>query len=287
MEKKMKKNLIFILVGILLVVLIGVFYLLARTGKIKPFASVLVPTLSLSPSSGTHTLGQTFEVNILLDTAGKTVDGVDIYYLNYNPKALEVQDADSAIAGVQIRQGTLFPTYVGNTVDTANGRISISGIVSPGSTGFSGAGTFATVVFKVLAAAPTSAVTIDYTSGSTTDSNIVEHGTITDVLAAVINGSYNLTSPTPPPTVDLKANGKNGPITINQGKSATLTWTSTNATSCIATGGWSGEKPTSGTFTTQVLATAQNYILTCTGNQGTATDSVTVNIRISGGGRTR
>lgn len=287
MEKKMKKNLIFILVGILLIILVSVFYVLARTGKIKPFASALVPTLSLSPSSGTYTLGQTFEVNILLDTAGKSVDGVDVHYLNYNPKALEVQDADAAAAGVQIRQGSLFPTYIGNTVDTANGRISVSGIVSPGGNGFSGAGTFATVVFKALAASPTSAVTIDYTSGLTTDSNIVEHGTVTDVLAAVINGSYNLTSPTPPPIVDLKVNRKNGPITINQGKSAILTWTSSNATSCTASGGWSGDQPTSGTFTTQALASAQNYILTCTGNQGTATDSVTVNIRIPGGGKTK
>jgi len=281
----MKKHLIFIFVGILLVILVGVFYVLARTGNIKPFAAALVPTLSLSPSSGTHTLGQTFEVNILLDTAGKSVDGVDIHYLNYNPKAMEVQDEDTNAAGVQIRQGSLFPTYIGNTVDTTNGRISISGIVSPGGSGFSGAGTFATVVFKALTASPSSAVTIDYTSGLTTDSNIVEHGTITDVLAVVINGNYNLTAPTPPPTVDLKVNGKNGPITVNQGKSAILTWTSTNATTCTASGGWSGDEPSSGTFTTQALASAQNYILTCTGNQGTATDSVTVNIRIPGEGK--
>ncbi len=37
------------------------------------------------------------------------------------------------------------------------------------------------------------------------------------------------------------------------GGTSTLTWSSTNATSCTASGGWSGSRPTSGTFVTPAL----------------------------------
>ena len=45
------------------------------------------------------------------------------------------------------------------------------------------------------------------------------------------------------PTVTLSAN----PGTVASGGSTTVTWSSTNATSCAASGSWSGAKNTSGT----------------------------------------
>jgi len=56
---------------------------------------------------------------------------------------------------------------------------------------------------------------------------------------------YSFTTPNcAPPTVDVKANGSDGPISIPYNTSATLSWTAANANSCTASGGWSGSRPT-------------------------------------------
>jgi len=68
------------------------------------------------------------------------------------------------------------------------------------------------------------------------------------------------------PTVTLTAN----PISVASGGTSTLTWSSTNATSCTATGGWSGTKGPSGTLGTATLAATTSYSLTCSGIGGTS-----------------
>jgi uncharacterized repeat protein (TIGR01451 family) len=80
------------------------------------------------------------------------------------------------------------------------------------------------------------------------------------------------------PTVDLKANNSDGPITVSYNASANLTWTSTNANSCTASGSWSGTKSTSGSQSTGSLTSSKTYTITCTGNGGSAIDSVTINV---------
>lgn len=81
--------------------------------------------------------------------------------------------------------------------------------------------------------------------------------------------------PNPPPTATISAN----PTTISTGSSSTLTWSSTNATDCTASGGWSGSKATSGTQSVSPTVTT-TYTLTCSGAGGTSAPSsatVTVN----------
>jgi len=80
------------------------------------------------------------------------------------------------------------------------------------------------------------------------------------------------------PTVDIKANYSDGPITIPYNNSATLSWNSTNANSCQASGFWSGSKPISGSEETGNLTFSKTYTLTCSGSGGSASDSVTVNV---------
>lgn len=94
-------------------------------------------------------------------------------------------------------------------------------------------------------------------------------------------------SASPPPTVNIKATDKNGtssdgPVQIYINTTTTLSWTSTNATSCKATGGWSGSKPTAGNENKK-LTSPQTFTLTCTGPGGSASDSVTVNVIATGG----
>ncbi len=70
------------------------------------------------------------------------------------------------------------------------------------------------------------------------------------------------------------------PTSVTTGGSATLTWSSTNATACTASGAWSGAKSTTGTQSTGVQNTAgaQTFSLSCTGSGGSVQKSVTVNV---------
>lgn len=75
-----------------------------------------------------------------------------------------------------------------------------------------------------------------------------------------------------PPTVNLTA----APDRMGPGGSSNLSWTITNATTCTASGGWSGSKSnTAGTEEVRPTATTV-YTLTCTGPGGTVSDSATV-----------
>jgi hypothetical protein len=80
------------------------------------------------------------------------------------------------------------------------------------------------------------------------------------------------------PTVDLKVNNFDGPITVSYGSSVTLSWESNNADKCEASGDWSGQKPLSGSEIIENLTSLKEFILTCLGPGGEATDSVRVNI---------
>lgn len=74
------------------------------------------------------------------------------------------------------------------------------------------------------------------------------------------------------PTVSLSAN----PSSITQGSFATLSWNSSNANSCLASGGWSGQKSLSGSEQINPSITT-SYTITCTNTQGrNAARSVTV-----------
>ncbi len=78
----------------------------------------------------------------------------------------------------------------------------------------------------------------------------------------------------PAPTISISAS----PSTVSQGGSSNLTWSATNASSCTASGSWSGNKSTSGS---QLVypTTSSTYSITCTNSGGgTATKSVMVKV---------
>jgi len=60
---------------------------------------------------------------------------------------------------------------------------------------------------------------------------------------------------------------------IEIGSSITLTWSSTNSTSCSASGGWSGSKGVSGTETIEISQATNTFSLTCTGDGGASSVS--------------
>ncbi len=87
-------------------------------------------------------------------------------------------------------------------------------------------------------------------------------------------------NPEPPITIDLSASAAR----LITGQSLTLTWSSTNATGCVADGGapqsaWSGNVATSGTFTENLNATGNfSYTLSCTSITQSADAHVVVSV---------
>jgi hypothetical protein len=85
--------------------------------------------------------------------------------------------------------------------------------------------------------------------------------------------------PSPPPTVDLQINNTQGPLSQTAPGGYTLNWTSTDATSCTASGNWVGSMALSGSQVFgNVSAGTYTYTLTCTNSTGSASDSVTANV---------
>jgi hypothetical protein len=80
-----------------------------------------------------------------------------------------------------------------------------------------------------------------------------------------------ISDPPPPPAVPTLT----CPASVQSGDAPTLTWSSTNATSCTGTG-FSTGGATSGSDVASTITTAHNYSISCTGPGGTGTDSCTV-----------
>ena len=88
-------------------------------------------------------------------------------------------------------------------------------------------------------------------------------------------------TPTPPPPytqVGLTVT----PTSVEPGQSATLNWSTQNATACTAGGAtdggaWTGSKPTAGSQNVILIAKSLTFTLTCKGSNGTPTQTVTLN----------
>lgn len=65
------------------------------------------------------------------------------------------------------------------------------------------------------------------------------------------------------------------PESISPGQTTTLIWDAMNATSCVASGAWEGERAVSGMETTAGLAASSSFSLRCTGSDGNATSAST------------
>ena len=143
-------------------------------------ASDQVASLSFSPATGeyTYSAGATYPVGIVLDSAGKSVDGVDVI-IKFDPKMAQV--VSSKVAATN-----LFQEFPQNLIDNTLGQIKFSALTfnSRPVTGIIG-----TFTFKPLAKGTVN-LTFDYIFGSTKDSNVAEHGSAKDVLGQVTNGSY-------------------------------------------------------------------------------------------------
>jgi hypothetical protein len=97
-------------------------------------------------------------------------------------------------------------------------------------------------------------------------------------------GTYALNvGPAPPaPVVTFKADATN----VAVGGTTRLTWSTTNATTCTASGGWTGARKVNDNETTPALTATTTFTLTCDGAGGSTAQAVTVTVDppIKGGG---
>ena len=75
-------------------------------------------------------------------------------------------------------------------------------------------------------------------------------------------------------TVSISAN----PANVTSGSTSTLTWSSTDATSCAASGDWSGIKATFGSQSVLPLNASNTYTLNCSGPLGSASNAAVVSV---------
>jgi hypothetical protein len=159
---------------------------LNETGVSVTLAKPQQAQLTLSPQTRTVKSGDTFSVDIILDTANRPIDGVDIYSLHYDPTLLQVLDDVSNKTGVQILPGKIMEVNAANIVSSTTGTIKFSQIAT-GGTNFVGSGVLATMHFKALATG-TAYLNFDFVKSSTVDTNAAYKGK--DQLGRVVDGIY-------------------------------------------------------------------------------------------------
>lgn len=143
-------------------------------------ASVAQPTTGrvgrvwINPASTAHSVGNTFTLQVMLDTGGAEVNAVNVT-LKFDPGVLHYRWTS----------GSLSPFTYTFGEDLAKGEIKIGAYVCAGCGPFWGTGTLARVQFDVLSSIGSSSVATDFQLGSTTDSNLAEYATAADVLGSV------------------------------------------------------------------------------------------------------
>jgi hypothetical protein len=172
------------------------------------------------------------------------------------PSPSSIAAAESLSVTVSVSGGSGKPTPTGAIVLSSGAYASSSTVLSSGS---------ATITLPVGSlAVGTDTLTATYTPDSASSATFT---------SATGTNTVTVTAGSAAPTVTLTAN----PTSITSGESSILTWSSTNATSCTASSGWSGTKATSGNLSVSPTSTT-SYTLTCTGASGSAEASVTLTV---------
>lgn len=143
-------------------------------------ATQVLASLSLSPASGDYLFssGQSYPVGIVVDSGGKSIDGVDVI-INFDPKKIQ-------IASASLVATSLFERFPVNSVDNSRGQVRLSALTFNPKPVTGIVGTFS---FRPRAKGEAD-FSFEFSPGATTDSNIAEHGTARDVLRKVENAKF-------------------------------------------------------------------------------------------------
>ncbi|MFH0937269.1 MAG: cohesin domain-containing protein [Candidatus Daviesbacteria bacterium] len=149
--------------------------------KIIPTASV-----TLEAPKTVMKVGEKILVTINISSP-KVTDGTDLI-IKYDSSLISVVPDKS---GSPVAVASIYSDYPINSLDEKLGQISVSGISSQQG-GVKPEGIFGTITFKAQKAGQAK-VSLDFTKGSTIDSNVIEAKTAQDILGTVKNVELNIT----------------------------------------------------------------------------------------------
>lgn len=154
----------------------------SKTTTSKPVAQK--PTeVTLKVDKASLKVGEKVTVSISL-FSDKATDGTDLI-ISFDPKYLT---PDQVINPVKV--GTVYTSYPTNSLGSQKDRIIVSGITNQ-TNGVVPQGVFGSIVFTARAPGKT-LVNLDFTPGSTADSNVIESKTGKDLLEKVNNLELNI-----------------------------------------------------------------------------------------------
>ena len=157
--------------------LLPAFLILFLLSIVQPSFAFAGASLSFSPASKSVMVGDSFDVDVVLDTGGVETDGVDVL-ISYDEMKLEAKNASL---------GNLYDNQINEDVSQP-GKIVLQAVSDVGS-GFVGTGNLAKISFKAIAGGP-ALVSFEMIGESTTDCNVTANGE--DILASVSNGAYTI-----------------------------------------------------------------------------------------------
>ena len=157
------------------------------------FEAKAAASLSLSPTSQNVATGQTFAVDINLNTGGTLTTGCDVI-LTFTPQIIKVKTVSFGTS----------PLYSDNnsTPDNSNGKLTLNSSVRTAVNGFNGTGKLATITFETVGTG-SSAVSFICTPQTTAGDTNVWSDKGLDIVScnANIGGTYTVTTSSDETTV--------------------------------------------------------------------------------------
>ncbi len=172
-------------------------------------------TLRLSPYTGVYKLGNTFSVDVYMNTYGQNIVVASIF-LEYDPAKFEVISYDTTSSVFYDPTGT---KEIYDDSEIANGKFRLTiGKPTPGVN--TSNGKVATIVLKGMGdtGVPSSdnfTFDFDFSPPSTNESNLLLEGEVEDVLKGVLNAKFSIDGTAPPKITNFNATGYNGYISLS------------------------------------------------------------------------
>ncbi len=140
--------------------------------------------INLSTLQSSYGVSETVPVAVKVSTGNHLTSGVDLV-LKYDPVILEASSA-------ALIKGSAFDEYPDVNIDSKNGILRASGVVSPAKLGFNGNnGDFGVINFTAISKGMTT-ISLEFSPNATDDSNMVELETNKDVLGKVSSVKINI-----------------------------------------------------------------------------------------------
>lgn len=184
-----KKAIILILLVVVVMIgaAIGIYIISTQEQDVRTEAAPPV-TLTLSPPSGSYAVGETFTLDMLIDSGGNDITSADIV-LNYNP---------NVIKATGVENGGFLPQEIGDPIITPEGVLIYSVYANPAQTG---TGLIGTVTFEALNAGTSEVIFSDNTVvAADEDQNPIDLQIDPNNATITVTGTGGIPSPSPSPS---------------------------------------------------------------------------------------